>query len=294
MSRGVSKFLEFARRGRNDWWRYIATPVVGVGAWLVLVTGGTLAAMFGHILSPNFAGEASDPSHPVVFYTFTGLIFAGFAIAFAAAARLIQGKRFTDLVGEWRWGDIATGAGFWLVVCIAGAAIDYAIRPSAFRLTLGPQTGLLALFAIPSLGAQTFCEEFLFRGYATQGLLLATKRPVVASLISGAIFASLHIPNGWPQAAGALVFGVCAAMIAIRTGGLGFTWGMHVVNNLFGAILVVSTDDVLHGSPGVFTVTAPQLAWFDAAVSVAAFALVWLFVARRWPAEPETLEGIFA
>jgi uncharacterized protein len=294
MNRAVSQFLEFARRGRNDWWRYVVTPVAGVVLWLALVTGLTVAAALAHLLPPDFADQAKDASHPALFYSFTGLIFAAFALTIAGAAYVIQGKRPADIIGAWRWRDTASGAGIWLILCAAGAGVDYALRPGAFHLTLGPQTAVLALFAIPSLGAQTFCEEFLFRGYATQGLLLATKRPLVTAVISGAIFASLHIPNGWPQAAGALVFGIVSAMIAMRTGGLAFTWGMHAANNLFGAILIVSTDDVLHGSPGVFTVATPDLAWFDVAVSVVAFALLWLFVARCWPAERAPVEEAFA
>jgi membrane protease YdiL (CAAX protease family) len=294
MSRGVSMYLEFARRGRNEWWRYIATPAAGFTVWLALLVGLTLTATVTHLLPPDFSETAKDASHPAVFYSFTGVIFAAFAVAIALAAYFIQGKRPADIIGAWRLRDTATGAGVWLVLCVAGALIDYLVQPGAFHLTFGPATGVLALFAIPSLGAQTFCEEFLFRGYVTQGLLLATKRPLVTAAISGAIFASLHIPNGWPQAAGALLFGIVAAMIAMRTGGLAFTWGMHAANNLFGAILVVSTDDVLHGSPGVFTVSAPDLAWFDAAVSAVAFALIWVVVIRRWPADRGADEQAFA
>jgi len=284
MGRAVSQFLEYARRGRNDWWRYVLAPVAAVVVWLIVIVAFTVGAMLLHLLPANFRDLAKDPSHPAIFYGFTGVVFAGFAVAVGLAAWAIQGKRPGDIVGAWRWRDVALGAGLWVVLCIVGALVDYAVRPGAFRLTLGPETAVLALFAIPSLGLQTFCEEFLFRGYVTQGVLLATKRPLVTALISGAIFASLHIPNGWPQAAGALVFGIVTAMIAMRTGGLGFGWGMHVANNLFGAILIVSTDDVLRGSPGVFTVAAPDLAWLDVAVSVVAFALVWVFVNRRWPA----------
>jgi uncharacterized protein len=293
MSRGVSQFLEFARRGRNAWWLYILTPVAGLVLWLILIVGLTMGAIVAHALPADFADKAKDASNPAMFYAFTGVVFAGFAATVAIAARAIQGKRPADIIGAWRWREVAIGAGLWLALCIAGAAVDYLVRPGAFHVSLSSATATLALFAIPSLGAQTFCEEFLFRGYATQGLLLATKRPLVTAAISGAIFASLHIPNGWPQAAGALVFGVVAAMIAMRTGGLAFTWGMHVANNLFGAILVVSTDDVLRGSPGVFTVNAPDLAWFDAAVSVVAFALIWLFVARRPTAQSTAVEDVF-
>jgi len=46
---------------------------------------------------------------------------------------------------------------------------------------------------------QTFAEEFVFRGYLTQGLLVATRRTIPTVLISGALFGAMHIPNGLPQ-----------------------------------------------------------------------------------------------
>jgi hypothetical protein len=103
----------------------------------------------------------------------------------------------------------------------------------------------------------------------------------VTAVVSGLIFASLHIPNGIPEAANAVVFGIVTALIVMRTGNLAFTYGLHLVNNLFGAILVVSSSDVLHGSPGVFTQATPDLMWMDVLASCAAFGVVWWLVARR-------------
>jgi membrane protease YdiL (CAAX protease family) len=159
--------------------------------------------------------------------------------------------------------------------------IDFLIAPHSFRLSLNAETAVLAVVAFGGLSIQTFCEEFIFRGYVTQGILLATKRPVVAAVLSGSIFGALHIWNGAPQAVGALFFGVVCSLIAIRTEGIAFTYGVHFVNNYMGAVAVVSAGDIFKNSPGILLQYAPQLMWWDIGVSVVGLAVVLLFVQGR-------------
>ena len=128
---------------------------------------------------------------------------------------------------------------------------------------------------------QTFAEEFVFRGYATQALLLATRRVPLAALLSGLLFGAMHIPNGAPQAVGATIFGVVLSLIAIRTGGIAFTSGLHLANNLFGAVVVASSNDAFHGAPALFSQNTPQLMWWDTAVGALALAALLFGVMRR-------------
>jgi len=289
----MTTFLEFARRGRTQWWCYVLAPILAMVIWVGLIVVAFVPAFIGHLIPADFDTLARDPSHPVFFYGFTGLIFGGLVLAFTGAVRIVHGKRFMDIVGAWSWRRMGFAAGLWLVVCIVCALVDYVVSPSGFHLTFGPQTATLAMIAIPSLAVQTFCEEFIFRGYVTQGLLLATKRPLVTAVISGLIFGAMHIPNGAPEAANAVLFGIVTALIAIRTGGLAFTYGLHLVNNLFGAIIVVSAGDVLHGSPGVITQVTPNLMWLDVGAACVAFALVWWLVASRPAAVAVGPEEVF-
>ena len=201
-----------------------------------------------------------------MFYGGAGVIFGGFLAAFALAIFIVHNKSLGDIVGAWDWSLMARGAAIWLAFCALAAGIDYLIEPRGFRLTASAATASLALWALPSLAVQTFAEEFVFRGYLTQALLLVTRRPLVASVVSGLIFASLHIPNGWPSAASAVAFGTVTSLIAIRTGGIAFTYGLHLVNNLFGAVIVVSTNDVFKGSPALVTQATQNLIWLDAGV----------------------------
>ncbi len=277
----MSVFLEHAARGRTAAWRYVATLVLAsfivFAAGVMLVFGLAIAGVSPDVL----ATEMAQPTRPTTFFATTGVSFGLVVVALVAAAWVIQHKRLGDLTGRWSWRMAAAAAGCWAVVLIGANLIDALIAPAGFRITASTATVGLALAALPALAVQTFAEELLFRGYLTQGLLLAFKRPVAAAVVSALLFGAAHIPNGAPQAVGAVAFGLATALIAIRTGGIAFTWGMHLVNNLVGAVVLVSADDVFRGSPALITQHTPQLMWWDTGVEVVGLLLVTTLVLRR-------------
>jgi membrane protease YdiL (CAAX protease family) len=287
----MDAYLDYARRGLNAWWRYLATIVIALVVWIALDVAIVVGLMVSRLMPANVAGELTKPSHPVLFFGGNGLAFATVIAAFVIAMRLIQRKRFGDVIGEWRWSRFAAGLGIWTACLVATTLADFLLRPGGFRWSASGGTAVLAVAALVGLGVQTFAEEFVFRGYLTQGLLLATRRPLAASVLSGLLFGALHIPNGIPQALNAAVFGVVAALIAIRTGGIAFTWGLHLINNLFGAVIVVSASDVFNGSPGLITQSTPGLIWWDLIAGVAVLAAPLWLVLRfvREAAGPEAL-----
>jgi membrane protease YdiL (CAAX protease family) len=270
-------FTDNAARGRTAWWRYPLVVVLSLLAWIAAMAVVAIGLLVLGLPPATLSRDLMSPVQPLAFYLANGVLFGVILLAFIGFIRLIHAKGFGDVVGPWRWRLVLIGAGLWFAVETLGALADLMFAPHAFRLTLSRDTGVLALSAFVGLGAQTFAEEYVFRGYLTQALWLAVRRPWVAAVLSGLLFGALHIPNGWPQAANAVVFGVATAVLAMRTGGIAFTFGLHLCNNLFGAVVVVSGSDVFKGSPGLFTETAPQLAGLDVAlVAVALLALLWL------------------
>jgi membrane protease YdiL (CAAX protease family) len=204
-------------------------------------------------------------------------VFGALAIGLMVAMALFQRKWPGDIIGRWRWPLFFWGFGIWAGLQIVLTLIDFLVAPRGFSISVSAGTGALAISALAGLFAQTFAEEFIFRGYITQGILLATKRSLPAAVISGLFFGALHIPNGIPPAINAVVFGVVCALIAIRTGGICLTFGLHLVNNLFGAVVLVSTSDVFKNSPGLLTQNTPQLLWSDLwLTSLALLVLLWL------------------
>ncbi|HUO23473.1 MAG TPA: CPBP family intramembrane glutamic endopeptidase [Caulobacteraceae bacterium] len=277
-------YLEIARRGKTAAWRYGLCFVLGLVLTVVLSVAALLPLMMLHLTPPDLAQQLQHPGDPAVFFLFTGLSFALLLVSFAAAIGLMHRKRFMDIVGVWRWRGMRDGAAVWALVLVVSTVIDLMLAPKGFAFTATAKTPVLIAWAVPTLALQTFAEEFVFRGYVTQGLMLATKRPVIAALLSGLVFGAMHIPNGAPQAASAVVFGVALALIAIRTRGIAFGYGMHLINNVAGATVLVSGGDVFKGSAGLFTQTTPNLMWWDVFVEVVALALVaWRVLSK--PAE---------
>jgi membrane protease YdiL (CAAX protease family) len=273
----MTTFLEYARRGRNTWPRCLFAIILAVVGWAILSIAIGVVLMLTHILPRDLAAEMQKPAHPVLFFLGNGVTFASIVAAFIAAFWLIQRKTPADIIGQWTWTKFAAGLGVWTACLIVMTLADLMIHPGGFRWTASGATTALAVSALFGLGVQTFAEEFVFRGYLTQQLLLATKRPWAAAILSGLVFGAMHIPNGAPQCANAILFGVIASLIAIRTGGIAFTWGLHLINNLFGAVIVVSAGDVFNGAPALITQTTPDLMWWDVSLGVLLLAApVWV------------------
>jgi uncharacterized protein len=286
---GPALFLEFARRGRSGGWRYPAVILLGVVLWFVFGVAGLIAALAA---TGNFKPETlkalTDPRQTGPYFTLIGVTFGALLLGMWAASRLIQGKRFGDIIGRWRWGLVAKGFGVWFGVLVLSALADFLLRPKGFSLSPDARAPLFMLWVTPALAIQTFAEEFVFRGVITQGLVRAIRRPWLVCVISGLIFGSAHIPNGAIQAVSATVFGMVLTFLALRTGGLALGWGLHLVNNLFGGMVVVSSSDVFKGAPGLFHQNTPGLDGFDLAFTVAALLIAaWLLLRRPVAEDPQ-------
>lgn len=270
-------FQELAARGRTEWWRYLLAPFLG----LVIATalGAALLAAIenSRLPTPDLLAGLQNPARPSIFFASMGIVSALVILGLALSMRVIQRKRMRDVAGEMKGPLFAAGFGLWTAAQLLSLGLDYLVSPRSFHLTANAATIGLAAWALPALAVQSFMEEFLFRGYATQGFALLMRRPAPAAALSAILFGAMHIPNGVPQAANALIFGFGCALIAIRTAGLSFTFGLHLANNIFGAVIVVSQADVFAGAPGLLRQDASGSMWLDVAVTAGALAaIIWI------------------
>ncbi len=276
-------FNDYARRGKNAWWRYLTATIAALLLTLAIGVAVLLALTLSGAVSPEVVQSAlTSPADAPRFFAANGILFGLILAAFAVVAVLIHRKQALDILGRWSWRDYGLGAAVWLGALVVLTGVDYLIAPADFSFNGSARTLNLLVWAGAGLLVQTFAEEYIFRGYATQGLLLAIKGPYAASAVSGLLFGVIHIPNGLPQAAAATVLGAALALIAIRRGGIAFGAGLHFVNNLFGAVVVVSGVDVFKGSPALLQQNSPQLLWWDTFAVALAAVLVAAFVDRRF------------
>jgi membrane protease YdiL (CAAX protease family) len=276
-------FLDYAARGKNSFWRYLIAWPLGFIIAMVLAVALLVPPVILHWLPIAFIYDMQSPAHAVPFFVGSMMVsFGVICLGSVIAIYLLHHKSPVDIVGAWSWPRFLAGVVLWLAFLAVATGFDVLLQPGAFHLA-GTLTPAIVAVAIPGIALQTFTEEFIFRGYLTQGLLLWLKKPWLASILSGLVFGAMHIPNGTPQAIGAVVFGIVMSMIAIRSGGLAMGYGIHLINNLFAGLVVVSDDDVFHGLPAIWIQHAPNLLWSDTALElVGLLALLWLALGTRW------------
>jgi len=280
-------FQARADHGLNHWWRFAVTVLWSFLVQIVLVVAVFFAIVLGAGVPANtlIAASKDATTEPLWFFVIVGVSFAAWLIGIWSGARLFHKKPASDYLSGWRWPLFVIGAGAWTAVLIGDELADYLLKPSGFAFK-GSLTPALIAVTVASIAIQTFTEEVIFRGYVTQGLLHWLKRPVPAAIASGLLFGACHIPNGVPQAINAAALGIALALIAIKTGSLAFGYGLHLVNNLFGSLIVVSATDVFKGAPGLFTQSTPSLDLFDLGVSIAALGAAACLFGRRPAVRP--------
>ena len=263
-----TKFLDLARLGKNDWWRYLLSVAVILFVWLF---GSTVAALVligigysngGSVnMDPN-TGEIAgvDPLWTVIILLLSFLPLLG---SLLLSVRFIHNRPVTSLITpllKIDWKRVAIGfVGFGLLLVVA-CTVESFLFPGRYQFTFKPLDTLkfapVILLLIPFQAAS---EELLFRGYMMQSIGLLTRRAWIPVLISSLIFMLLHISN--PEAkvdtllmlGNYLAAGLLFALVTIKDNRLELAIGMHIVNNVF--VLLVNTTVSALPVPPVFTVT---------------------------------------
>ena len=114
---------------------------------------------------------------------------------------------------------------------------------------------------------QAVAEELFFRGYLVLDLGSLVARPWFGVVVSSVLFALLHGSQNLPLFLNRLAFGLLAAALVWKTGGLEAGIAAHIVNNVFAYVFAGLTT-------GIATLKTVQgVSWVESAVSVGSFAL---------------------
>jgi hypothetical protein len=286
----AAEFIDLARRGKNNWWRYLL-GIVGLLLFLFV------AAIFINIWLPEVAGMAArtiDPSAkpagetPFLSYLELNLNFIALLFALAFVVVVLHRRPFRTLITaspQINWKRIGIGFGLWFVLAAVLSLIEHLLYPGRYEFGPNVRTMLLPSLAVLVLTPiQAATEELLFRGYIMQGLALRIRNPFILAAVTGFIFMLVHLANPEISAGFVLValyywaFGVLLALVAIRSQGLELSIGIHAANNLFTALIAnqavtaLTTDSIF-----VIKVLDPV---FGLISFVLAATLVYLLVAR--------------
>lgn len=164
---------------------------------------------------------------------------------------------------RWSWTSSVAGRVRWrlLRICLGLAAVAvgaqlllnwtldevfnlqdevFAGSPEAF----GAQTVLFLVVITLTTPLQTVGEEYAFRGYLLQALGSMTRSPWLGILLSAFVFAVAHGQQNLPLFIDRFAFGILAAYLVVRTGGLEAGVALHILNNLVAFGLTTLFGDV--------------------------------------------------
>ena len=192
----------------------------------------------------------------------------------------------SSVVGRLRWRPLA----WFAVIAVALELVMLAvIQFGGIELAGGERHGggaapdAVAVIAVTLLTStfQAAGEEYFFRGYLLQAVGALVRSSMVAILVTTLVFTIAH--GVWPWQSPALfldrfAFGLVAALLVVRTGGLEASIAAHAANNVVTFVFAALTNSVgaslgVQDAPwGLVTVDV---------VKFVAFGAVALWVARR-------------
>jgi uncharacterized protein len=263
----MSNYLEVARTGKNDWWRYVISFPAILATWLIVGSVPVFFLIAYVQLDENPATDVTASGFSgiplLVEFLVTMSSFIPFILATLLAVRFIHDRPVQTLItGEprVRWKRIFVGGGIWFAIAALIATVESLLYPGRYVLTFQPGELLVfVIFALILIPIQTSAEEVFFRGYLLQWIGLRLKNKWVLSVLNGLLFFLPHTAN--PEMAvdstlvglGYFAFGFVFTLVTVQDNGLELALGVHAANNLFIALFANYTITALP-SPSLFTI----------------------------------------
>jgi uncharacterized protein len=271
-----TNFLNLARQGKNQWWRYLIgiliiliggfigelVVVVAAAIYWISITGLSIQAAIGDL--EKFETWLRNPNS--LNYVILNLPFIIFLFAIFIVVKYLHKRPFGTLISRKRspnWKRIFAGFWVWGLLSLLSQIPLYLMNPPVYKLTASWNILSLLPVAFILTPLQTSAEEFFFRGYLLQGMGLLLSNRIVLCLLNGILFTIPHLAN--PEMArnpglialNYLSIGIFFAYITLRDQSLDLALGVHAANNLSGALLVNTEDSVLP-TQALITITDPE------------------------------------
>lgn len=290
----ANPFLDLAKDGRNEFWRYLLTIALMIAAsfWVSLVA--SLAAIL-------INGTDLNQYPPLAMLLLGTSPFPFTLLVLWFGVRFLHKRPFRSLVTPFkqvRWKQLFISALLWFLLAGISDLVLSFLQPDNYHWSLDfsriiPYL-LVTLVVIP---IQTSTEEFIFRAYLPQGITRFTPRFWLPWIIPAVVFGLLHSLNPEVDTYGFLLtipfyigFGLLLGWITLRSRSLELALGLHLANNLYASLIVTFPGSALP-SPALFTIQS-----YDAALSLVVWAvmsiiylLVLFLVFPHWFNPPETV-----
>ena len=222
----MTEYHRLARGATYRWWKPIVEVVLFavLAIALILAITPAIEAVFGR----NLAGVP-------------GIVTIGLTLAMLAPASMLAAKivgrpigTLVSVAGRVRWRWLAACLGVAIAMSLLGIVFYVVAGIGQWHVSHWPgwrAFAPLAAAVVIVIPLQAMGEEFAFRATLMQFIGAWVPWPIVPIVISGIVFALAHdLPlEGFVAIAS---FGLAAAYLAWRTGGIEATIALHVINNV--------------------------------------------------------------
>lgn len=240
--------------------------------------------------SMDLSAYGIDPNFGLV------LILIPFLVMFVVSVLLIRSfhkRSLMDVINggvSFRWRNFSVGFFTWGVIIFATIVISVYLNQDNYELRFNAQTFIpLVIISLLMLPFQSGSEEFLIRGYLSQGIAARTRSNILVIIISSVVFASMHAVNPevkefgfWLVIPQYFLYGIFISIVAIMDNGIEMAIGLHSANNVVASIFVTSKSSVLQ-TPALFYEKETHLAEQYWSFLIAAVLCLLLFkLIYRW------------
>lgn len=261
-------------RGANyAWWRSALGVVLALMLYLAVTSAvSSLVMGVGYFIERPPLTPAEYTNAGYRFERPVGMLAQNLAIA-----ALILVSWFVVLVVHHvrpRWLSSVEPRLRWryLLLCLLAAAVILNGLALLGGDTAGSGTGqrqVVAFLVVIVLSSplQAAAEEYLFRGYLLQALGSLVATPWFGVVVSASLFAALHGSQNLPLFLNRLAFGLLAAVLVLKTGGLEAGIAAHIVNNLSAYTIAAFTTSIASLR------AVDDITWTASGLNIAGFAL---------------------
>jgi membrane protease YdiL (CAAX protease family) len=273
------------RTSQYAWWRSALGVVLGLSLfWLMTTLISQLVIMIA------WATTAAGQSYQTYFtdaYAFrrpSGMLALNLALAALIPVSWLLITMVHQVAPRWlssvrprlRWRFLAMCLGVAVIATAVSLVSQLLLEPVHVHLQQGFWAFLIVIVLTSPI--QAAGEEVFFRGYLMQALGSMYGRPWFGVIVSSVVFAFFHGSQNLPLFVDRLAFGLLAAALVSRTGGLEAGIAAHVINNVF-AYTFAGLTGTIAGLRAL-----DKISWLTAVIDVGGFALfaVLAYLVARW------------
>lgn len=279
---GVS-FPQILRTQSYSWWRSLVGVVMSISLYLLLVAVvSQVVILIGFELTSPGGTFAAFYQKSVGFGTAVGVLGTNLGIAALTPIAFVVIMVVHQMRPRWlgsvrprlRWRMVLISLGVAAVALAINLVLSIVTNPHERFAPISHAWVYIVIILVTS-PLQAAGEEYLFRGYLLQAFGSIVSTPWFGVIVSSLVFALFHGTQNLPLFIDRFAFGVLAALLVWKTGGIEAGIGAHVINNVYAFGLGTLTG-TLSQTRGI-----QQIGWLSAGLDVGSFAL---FAVLAWVA----------